>query len=65
VQFRVSVSNQRSRAAVARLGAVEEGTLRSEWLLPDGRRRDMTYYSILDHEWPAVKARLAARMDRG
>jgi N-acetyltransferase len=62
VQFRVSVNNRRSRAAVARLGAVEEGTLRSEWLLPDGRRRDMTYYSILDHEWPGVKARLAARL---
>jgi RimJ/RimL family protein N-acetyltransferase len=64
VEFRTSAANWRSRAAIARLGAVEEGTLRAKWLLADGRRRDMTYFSILDEEWPTVKERLISRLAR-
>ncbi|HYJ79277.1 MAG TPA: GNAT family N-acetyltransferase [Longimicrobiaceae bacterium] len=64
VEFRANAQNLRSRTAIARLGAVEEGTLRSEWLRPDGSRRDVTYFSILDHEWPAVQARLERMLER-
>jgi RimJ/RimL family protein N-acetyltransferase len=56
----------RSRAAILRLGAVEEGTLRSKVLLRDGHRRDAVYFSILDREWPAVRGRLERMMaERG
>ena len=65
VEFRANAKNLRSRTAIRRLGAVEEGTLRSEWLRPDGSRRDVTYFSILDDEWPGVKARLEGMLERG
>ncbi|HEX4338513.1 MAG TPA: GNAT family protein [Polyangiaceae bacterium] len=60
VEFKTDARNERSRAALLRLGAKEEGTLRSHMLCWDGHRRDSVYFSILDTEWPAVKARLKA-----
>ncbi len=60
VEFKTDARNVRSRAAIARLGAVEEGTLRSKVIMRDGYRRDSVYFSILDAEWPAVRARLEA-----
>ena len=64
VELKTDVLNDKSRAAMIRLGAVEEGVLRRHILTYSGRFRDSIYYSILDHEWPAVRARLEARLRR-
>ena len=61
VELKTDVLNQKSRAAMLRLGAVEEGILRRHMLTYSGRFRDSIYYSILSDEWPAVRARLEAR----
>lgn len=58
VELKTDGRNDRSRAAILRLGAREEGTLRSKVIMRDGHRRDAVYFSILDHEWPAAKERL-------
>jgi RimJ/RimL family protein N-acetyltransferase len=58
VELKTDARNARSRAAILRLGAKEEGTLRSKVIMRDGHRRDSVHFSILDHEWPAVKTRL-------
>ncbi len=62
VQFTTDVLNDASRAAILRLGAVEEGLIRNERIMPDGRKRASMRYSIIDTEWPAVRARLQARL---
>jgi N-acetyltransferase len=54
--------NQKSRNAILRIGAKEEGTLRRHLLTWNGRVRDTVYFSILDNEWPQVKAKLEARL---
>jgi N-acetyltransferase len=64
VELKTDVLNEKSRNAMLRLGAVEEGVLRRHMLTYSGRFRDTIYYSILDHEWPAVRARLEARLRR-
>jgi len=64
VEFRTHFFNRESRAAIERLGAKQDGVLRSHQLLPDGSRRDTVVYSILDIEWPAVRANLRHRLDR-
>jgi RimJ/RimL family protein N-acetyltransferase len=64
VQFRVDTRNRRSQAAVAKLGAVKEGVLRRDRLTWTGYIRDTVVFSILDREWPQVKAQLQARVDR-
>ncbi|MDR7518554.1 MAG: GNAT family protein [Armatimonadota bacterium] len=58
VEFKTDVLNERSRLALLRIGAREEGVLRKHMILPSGRIRDTVYYSIVDDEWPAVEARL-------
>ncbi len=58
VEFKTDSLNERSRAAIARLGAVEEGTLRNHMVQPDGRLRHSVYFSILSDEWPQVKLNL-------
>ncbi len=50
--------NARSRAAILRLGAREEGVLRSRMVRRNGERFDSIFFSIIDSEWPAVRARL-------
>jgi RimJ/RimL family protein N-acetyltransferase len=62
VQFRVDTRNARSQAAVARLGAVKEGILRRDRLTWTGYVRDTVYFSILNDQWPAVRAQLAERL---
>lgn len=62
VQFKVDAINARSRAAVSKLGAVEEGVLRQDRVVWTGRIRDTAIYSILAAEWPAVLARLDTRL---
>ena len=60
VELKTDVLNTKSRRAMLRMGATEEGTLRKHVLAYAGRWRDTIYYSVLDVEWPAVKARLAS-----
>lgn len=55
--------NQRSRDAILRIGATEEGTLRRHVQTPQGPR-DTVYFSILDSEWPAVRKDLEAKLGR-
>lgn len=62
VEFKTDALNVPSRTAIARLGAVEEGTFRKHMHTASGRFRDTVYFSILDTEWPAVKARLTAKL---
>jgi N-acetyltransferase len=65
VELKTDALNERSRQAIRRLGAVEEGTLRSHVITESGRLRDTVYYSILAAEWPDVRSRLEARLARG
>jgi N-acetyltransferase len=62
VEFKTSTLNERSRAALRRIGAVEEGVLRSHMINQDGTVRDSVYFSILQPEWPGVKLRLERLM---
>lgn len=62
VQFKVDVRNTRSLRAMEKLGAVREGTLRHYQLLPDGLARDSVVFSVLQAEWPEVRAGLEARV---
>ncbi len=62
VQFTTDETNVASRAAILRLGAKEEGVIRHERIMPDGRKRNSVRYSIIDDEWPAVKAKLEQRL---
>lgn len=62
VELKTAAKNQRSRAAIARIGATEEGILRHHMIQPDGSYRDSVYFSILDEEWPDVKRRLEERL---
>lgn len=62
VQLKTDLRNERSQRAIERIGAVKEGILRNHMILPDGTVRNSVFYSIIDSEWPAVKARLEALM---
>ena len=61
VEFKTDRLNVQARHALSNIGALEEGTLRSFNPMPDGRRRDAVYYSVLKAEWPQVKEQLLAR----
>jgi len=63
VALKTDGRNLRSQEAIERLGAVREGVLRRHMRIK-GYQRDTVYFSILDDEWPAVKARLEARLAR-
>lgn len=62
VEFLTDVRNAPSRAAIARLGAREEGVLRSHFILRDGYVRDSVLFSIVADEWPGVRERLEAAL---
>jgi RimJ/RimL family protein N-acetyltransferase len=62
VQLRVDALNARSRAAVAKLGAKQDGILRQDRITWTGRTRDTVIFSILSEEWPEVRAKLLARL---
>ena len=64
VEFRTNWFNHRSRNAIARLGAKQDGVLRNHMLMPDGTRRDTVVFSILDTEWPAVRKNLEYQLQR-
>ena len=66
VQLKTDARNVRAQRAMERLGAVREGVLRHQFVMPDGYLRDSVYYSILAEEWPAVRAHLEDLLrDRG
>ena len=64
VEFRTHFMNHASRAAIARIGAKEEGVLRNHMRMPDGSWRDTVVFSIVDGEWPAVRSHLKHLMAR-
>ncbi len=64
VELITDVLNRQSRAAILRLGAKQEGILRNHMILPGGRVRDSVCFSIIDTEWPEVKARLVTRLEQ-
>lgn len=64
VELKTDFLNEKSRTAMLRFGAREEGTLRKHMLTYSGRFRDSVYYSVLDTEWPEVKATLEAFIAR-
>src|SRR6185295_9779848 len=64
VELKTDALNERSRAAILRIGAKEEGIFRKHMLAANGRIRDTVYFSITDDEWPAVAAGLVSKMQR-
>lgn len=62
VELLTNLLNHASRNAIARLGAREEGLLRSHMVMRDGRIRDSLIFSIIASEWPTVRAGLQARL---
>jgi N-acetyltransferase len=62
VEFKTDARNERSRGALLALGATFEGILRKHMVVRDGGPRDSAYYSVIDDEWPAVKAHLLERL---
>ncbi len=64
VELKTDGLNARSRKAILRLGAKEEGTLRKHVICWNGRARDTVYYAITDTEWPDVKMKLEQRLAR-
>ena len=62
VEFHTDSRNKRSRTALTKMGAQQEGILRSCHIMRDGRRRDTVIFSILDSEWPRLKQKLLTRL---
>jgi RimJ/RimL family protein N-acetyltransferase len=62
VEYKTDARNARSRAAIAKLGATQEGIHRKHMIMADGHVRDSVFFSIIDAEWPAVKAGLEKRL---
>src|SRR5262245_14034413 len=64
VEFMADALNEISRKAILRLGAKEEGRFRNYIITAEGEIHDAVYYSIIEAEWPTVKARLQQMLDR-
>ena len=64
VQFSTDEHNDASRAAILRIGATEEGIVRHERIMPDGRKRNSVRFSIIDSEWPTVRNSLLQKMNQ-
>ena len=64
VQFTTDELNDASRAAILRIGARQEGIVRNERIMPDGRKRNSVRFSIIESEWPDVKTMLRHKMQR-
>jgi RimJ/RimL family protein N-acetyltransferase len=65
VELKTDARNERSRAAMAALPAQFEGVLRSHMIVPDVGLRDSAYFSVIEGEWPGVRANLLRRLGRG
>ncbi len=64
VEFKTDALNSKSRQAILRLGAQEEGLLRSHMIVAGGRLRDTVYFSIVEQEWPGVKQHLENKLSQ-
>jgi RimJ/RimL family protein N-acetyltransferase len=64
VEFKTHARNERSRNALAGIGATFEGVFRNHTIMPDGSLRHSAYFSVIADEWPAVKAALVSRLAR-
>jgi RimJ/RimL family protein N-acetyltransferase len=64
VEFKTDALNEKSRNAILRIGAKQEGIFRNHVIMSTGRIRDSVYFSITDGEWPQVKAALEAKLNR-
>jgi N-acetyltransferase len=64
VEYKTDARNARSRAAILKLGATQEGIFRKHMIMPDGHVRDSVFFSIVDSDWPAVKAGLEKRLQQ-
>ena len=64
VEFKTDALNEKSRAALARLGAKEEGIFRNHMITDSGRFRDSVYFSIIESEWPKIKEDLTSKLHR-
>ncbi len=64
VEFKTDSLNERSRAALLGIGAIEEGTLRNHMVTQGSRRRHSSYYSVIEEEWPRVRQHLEGRLAR-
>jgi RimJ/RimL family protein N-acetyltransferase len=64
VQFTTDELNEKSRSAILRIGAKQEGIIRHERIMPDGRKRNSVRFSIIDSEWPEVRDALQEKMNR-
>ena len=64
VELKTDGLNEKSRAAILRIGAKQDGILRKHTMTYSGRIRDTVYFSIIDDEWPSVKASLEAKLRR-
>ena len=62
VEYKTDLRNARSRAAILKLGAKQEGILRKHMIMADGHVRDSVYFSVIDEEWPSVMAGLEKRL---
>jgi len=62
VEYKTDLRNARSRAAILKLGAKQEGILRKHMIMADGHVRDSVYFSVIDEEWSEVKAGLERRL---
>ena len=64
VELKTDARNERSRGAMAALPAQFEGIMRKHQITPDVGQRDSAYFSVIDDEWPTVRAALEARLER-
>jgi RimJ/RimL family protein N-acetyltransferase len=64
VELKTDSLNQKSRNAILRIGAIEEGTFRNHMIVSTGRFRHSVYFSVIDSEWPSVKQRLEEKLGR-
>ena len=62
VTLKTDGKNERSKSAIARIGATYEGALRENMQRPDGSWRDTAYFSILENQWPEIKKRLIEKI---
>jgi RimJ/RimL family protein N-acetyltransferase len=64
VELKTDALNERSRRALEALGATFEGVFRKHMVVRGGERRDSAWYAVVDDDWPRVKERLEARIER-
>lgn len=63
VEFKTDSINERSRRALLRIGAKEEGTFRNHLIVHDGRIRHTVYFNVIDSKWPEIKANLEKKLE--